>query len=774
MTTTGRSAATVINGRREDARLVSGQGRYVSDHKLANLAHAVMVRSPHAKARITGIDLTAAKACPGVLAIITGDDITAAGLPDLPCGVSFLRPNGEKAFQARRPVLARDQVRYAGEPVAFVIAETIEQAREAAELVAVDYEDQPAVVGAKAAILPGAPAVWTEVPDNIAFVWKRGDMSAIDTALAGAAHVARLESHITRVSATSLEPRGAAAEIGPDGRSIFYASHQSPHQLRGSLAAQLNLKPTDIRVISADVGGSFGMKSGIYPEDVLVLIAARQLKRPVRWVADRLEGFMTDDHGRDVAIEARLALDRQGKFLALKINYCIDIGCYLSGRSHGLVNNIGGMAGVYRIGHIGAEVHAVHTNTGTTAPYRGAGRPEVTFAIERVIDIAAAQLKLDPFELRQRNLVPPEAMPYNTGFVFTYDCGEFEENMKAAAGIADYAGFGKRREEAAARGRLRGLGIANPIEVAAGPFIKPAKDTAWLKVASDGSVILKLGSVSTGQGHETTMVQLVADRLGVAPEKIVYKSGDTDDLPQGRGNGGSSAMAVGGSATVGVVKKVVETAKILAADILEASAGDIEFKDGHFTIVGTDRSTTLIDVAKRAEQQRAEGLAETDEFMPLQVTFPNGCHMCELEIDPDTGTVEILRYSVVEDIGKVINAQLAHGQMHGGIAMGVGQALGEQITYDPDTGQLLTASFMDYVMPRADDFPNLVIETREVPTKVNPLGVKGVGEAGTVGSMVATINAICDALKPLGVHHFEMPATPHRVWEVIQKARSKR
>jgi aerobic carbon-monoxide dehydrogenase large subunit len=769
--TSATTAGSRGNGRREDARLVSGQGRYVGDHKLANLSSAVMVRSPHAHARIRGIDLAAAKAAPGVAAILTAADLTAAGVGELPCGVEHLRPNGERAFQARRPVLARDRVRYAGDAVAFVVAETIEQAREAAELVAVDYEDLPATVGANAARQPGAPAVWSEVPDNVAFVWRKGDFGTIATAIAGAAHVVRLESHVTRVNALSMEPRGAVGDIGPDGRLTLYASHQSPHQLRGSVAAMLKLKPTDIRVVSADVGGSFGMKSGIYPEDVLVLFAARLLQRPVRWVADRVEGFMTDDHGRDVGIDAKLALDEQGRFLALEIDYRIDIGCYLSGRSHGLINNIGGIAGVYRIGHIGARVEGVFTNTQTTAPYRGAGRPEATYTIERLVDLAAAKLGVDPFELRRRNLVPPEAMPYDTGFVFTYDCGEFDENMKAVAKLADYAGFEQRRQASAARGRLRGLGIANPIEVAGGPFVRPAKDTAWLKVAPDGAVTLKLGSVSTGQGHETPLVQLVADRLGVSPDQIVYRSGDTDDLPTGRGNGGSSAMSTGGSTTVGVVEKLIERGKVIAADILEASTADITFGDGTYTIVGTDRSTTLVDVARRAEREHPDGLVETHDWLPANITFPNGCHMCEVEIDPETGTTEIVRYSVVEDIGRVLNAQLAHGQMHGGIAQGAGQALGEQMSYDPDTGQLVTASFMDYVMPRADDFPNLVIETREVPTKANPLGVKGVGEAGTVGSMVATINAVCDALKPLGIAHFEMPASPHRVWEVIQRTR---
>lgn len=772
MTTASSGIGGAIRGRREDGRLVTGQGRYVSDHKLADLAHAVVVRSPHAKARIAGLDASTARAAPGVLAVLTASDIAAEGIDDLPCGVAFKRPNGETAHQARRPILARDRVRYAGEAVAFVVAETLEQAREAAELVAVDYADEPAAIGAAAAVQPGAPAVWEAVSDNVAFVWRRGDIAGADTAISGAAHVARLESYITRVSATSLEPRGAACEIDSQGRPIFYASHQSPHQLRSSLASQLKIKPTDLRVISADVGGSFGMKSGIYVEDVLVLVAARRLKRAVRWVADRMEGFMTDDHGRDVAMTAELALDDDGKFLALKVQYRLDVGCYLNSRSHGLINNIGGIAGVYRIPAIAVGVDAIFTNTQTTAPYRGAGRPEVTYTIERLIDIAAADLGLDPFEMRRRNLVPPDAMPYDTGFVFTYDCGEFEENMKAAARLADYAGFEQRRKEAASRGRLRGLGIANPIEVAGGPFIKPAKDTTLLKVASDGTVTLRIGSVSTGQGHETPLVQLVADRLGVSPDRITYRSGDTDDLPTGRGNGGSSAMAVGGAATVGVVNKVIETAKSFAADILEASVGDIAFKDGKFTIVGTDRSTSLFDVARRAEQQRSDGLTETDEFQPVQVTFPNGCHMCEVEIDPETGSVQLQRYTVVEDIGTVLNPTLAHGQMHGGIAMGVGQALGERITYDADTGQLLTASFMDYVMPRADDFPRLVIETREVPTKVNPLGVKGVGEAGTVGSMVATINAVCDALKPLGVSHFEMPATPDRVWRAMQAAKA--
>jgi len=499
-------------------------------------------------------------------------------------------------------------------------------------------------------------------------------------------------------------------------------------------------------------------------------VAARRLGRPVRWISDRLEGFLSDEHGRDVGIEATLALDADGRFLALKIGCEINLGCFLTGRSMGLLNNIGGISGVYRTPIVAAEITGVLTNTQVTAPYRGAGRPEATFAVERVIDIAARQMGIDPFELRKRNLVAPEAMPYATGFIFTYDSGNFPRNMEEAARLADRAGFATRRAEAERRGKLLGMGIANPVEVAGGPFLRPGKDTTAVAIAADGSVTVTAGALSTGQGIETTFIDLAAARLGLPAERISYRQGDTDAIGAGRGSGGSSALCVGGTATLQALDAVIEKAKAVASDMLETAAGDIRFSSGRFTVVGTDRSVTLTDVARRAADKGAP-LAATSDFQPTQVTFPNGCHLCEVEVDPATGETEIKRYTVVEDVGRVLNPTLMKGQIHGGVAQGVGQALLERMAYDSDSGQLMTASFMDYAMPRADDLSTITVGTNEVPTAVNPLGAKGVGEAGTVGSLVATINAVCDALAPLGVTHIDMPATPDRVWAAIQGAR---
>jgi aerobic carbon-monoxide dehydrogenase large subunit len=757
-----------FQGRIEDNRLVTGQGLYVADIAPDRMTHAVVVRAQVASARVTSIDTDAALASPGVLAVYTGKDLAADGLPDFSCGVNLNRPNGQKAHQARRPVLVRDRIRVVGEPVAFVVAETLEAAEAAAELVVVETLDLPAVATVAAARTSAASAVWDEAPDNVAFVWKKGNAG---DAIMQASHVSRLSSHVSRVAALSLEPRGALGRVDETGRLVLHASNQSPHGLRNALANLLKVPADQIRVLAKDVGGSFGMKSGAYPEDVLVLFAARKLGRPVRWVSERRESFLADDHGRDISIDAELAVDGDGRFLALKVDFTVNVGCYLSGRSLFLLNNIGGITGVYRIPHIEASITGIFTNTMTNAPYRGAGRPEATYVIERLIDIAARELGLDPFQLRLRNLVPPSSMPYDTGFLFTYDCGEFEGNMIGVAKLADRAGFAARKEESAKRGMLRGLGMANPIEVAAGPFTKPRKDFTKLKIHPDGTATLYAGSMSTGQGIETTLTELVARELGLPRDAIRYQAGDTDDLPDGRGNGGSGAIAVGGTATKRAVEKVIATGRALAAEMLEVKPDDIGFADGRFPLKGTNHSVGLADVARYAEGKDPAGLSETAEFMPPAVTFPNGCHMVEVEIDPETGVVKIVRYSIVEDIGNVLNQTLAHGQIQGGVAMGVGQALGEVITYEADSGQLISGSFMDYQMPRADDIPLVHLETRAVPTAVNPLGVKGVGEAGTVGSLVATINAVCDALSPLGIRHVEMPATPARVWASIQDAK---
>ncbi|MDX2155440.1 MAG: molybdopterin cofactor-binding domain-containing protein [Hyphomicrobiaceae bacterium] len=760
-----------FQGRIEDDRLVTGRGRYVADVQVAGVAVGVVVRAPVAHGRIKAIDAAAALAVEGVLAVYTAQDLAADGIGDFPCGVSLPGSDGKPAFQARRPVLARDRLRAVGEPVAFVVAETEAAAAAAAELVVIVTDDLPAVVTAVAARAEGAQTVWDEVRDNIAYVWKRGDAAKVDAAACGAAHVVRLSSSVTRVNALSLEPRGCLGRIDESGRLVLYASNQSPHALKAGIAGMFKVSAEQVRVVAGDVGGSFGMKSGTYPEDVLVLFAARRLRRPVRWISERRESFLADDHGRDMHVDGQLALDGDGRFLALQAHYTVNVGSYLSGRSLFMTNNIGGIPGVYRIPAIAASITGVYTNTMTNAPYRGAGRPEATYTIERLIDLAARELGLDPFELRRRNLVAPSAMPYDTGFIFTYDCGEFEGNMLEAARIADRAGFPARREASARRGLLRGLGIANPIEVAGGPFTKPAKDMTKIEVGANGRVKITVGAMSTGQGLETMMIDLVASELGIGRDQIDYAFGDTDDLPHGRGNGGSSAAPVGASATKLAAGKVIATGRDIAAEMLEAPVESVGFVEGRFPLEGTNRSVSLAEVAARARQRSPEGLVESAEFAPPTVTYPNGCHICEVEVDPETGVTRIVAYTIVEDIGTVLNLKLAHGQIQGGVAMGVGQALGEVIRYDEDSGQLVTGSFMDYQMPRADEMPAVVLATKPVPTKVNPLGVKGVGEAGTVGAMVAVINAICDALAPLGVTHIEMPATPPRVWQAIQAAK---
>lgn len=759
-------------GRIEDDRLITGQGRYVADLPMADLAHAFVVRSPFAHGKLAPVDTSDAAAAEGVLAVYTAQDLADAGVGAFPCPVKFPRPDGQEAFPAERRVLADERVRHLGEAVALIVAETRAQAQVAAELVGIDVEEAPVAVTAEAALEPDAPLVWDEVPGNIAFHWSQGDLDAVGKALAGAHHVTHVKSHVTRVMANSMEPRGCMMTIGEDGRLVVYPSNQNPYPVRAGLANMLGIEPSDIHVVAGDVGGSFGMKSGCAPEDVLVAFATRQLRRPIRWIADRAEGFLSDDHGRDVLMTGELALDADGNFVALRVRSDINVGAYLSGRSLGLIGNYGGIAGVYRIGQIAAEAFGVHTHTQVTAPYRGAGRPEATYIIERLIDIAARETGADPFELRRRNAVPPGAMPYNTGFRFTYDCGEFEANMLEAAAFADRDGFEARRAEAKSRGKLRGLGMSNPIEAAGGPYVAPASDQSRLVMRGDGSVDLFTGAMSVGQGTETLFSNMVAERLGLDVGQILYHQGDTDNLPGGRGNGGSSSTGVGGSAIKIALDNLIDEGSKLAAEMLQAQPGAIEFRDGTFTVVGGTSSVPLIEVAKLAEERQPEGLNASGKFDPPAVTFPNGCHMCEVEIDEATGVCEIVNYSVVEDIGTVMNPVMARGQMHGGIAMGVGQALFENVTYDDESGQMLSGSFMDYTMPRADDLPaSIQFKTRPVPTKINPLGAKGIGEAGSVGSIAATINAVCDALSPLGIHHIEMPATPDKIWAAMQAAK---
>jgi carbon-monoxide dehydrogenase large subunit len=748
-----------FQGRIEDARFVTGRGAYVDDLTLDGMVHGVLARAPM-PGDIVEVDLSAAREVPGVLGIWTAADLAESGPTHMPCGVALPGSNGETAFQAARPALATGRARFTGEGVAFVVAKTWEAAREAADLVEIELDDIGTVVGSRDALAEGAPAVWDEVPDNIAFLWERGELAAAEAAVAAAPHRVTLDSHISRIAVNSMEPRGCVGEV-VDGRLVLHASCQSPHGLKGALAKIFDIEPADIRVIARDVGGSFGMKAGAYVEDVLCLYAARALGRPVKWIADRSEGFLSDDHGRDTVVGATLGFDNDGVLLGLTAHFDLNIGAYLSGRSMAAgLGNLGGISGVYRIGPTAATAYGVFTNIHTLGPYRGAGRPDATYVIERLLDLAAAELGLDPFEMRIRNLIPPEAMPYDTKFAFEYDCGEFAENMKQAEELSGRECFSDRRIGSIAYGKLRGIGYANPIEVAGGPFANPGPDHARVTVNPDGSVLIHAGCMSTGQGLQTMFSDMVAKGLGVAQEDIRFSQGDTDDLPGGRGSGGSAATPTGGSSVTLAVRATIEKGAEIASEMLEAAVADITFADSAFRVAGTDRSVSLADVAASQE----DGLAGQEKFSPSKVSFPNGCHFCEVEFDPVTGQLEVCRYTVVEDVGRVMNLTMLTGQMHGGVAQGVGQSLMERMVYDGD-GQPLSGSFMDYAMPRADMMPEIRFRAREVRTKVNPVGAKGVGEAGTVGSMVCVINAVCNAL---GVAHFEMPASPERVWAALQ------
>ena len=766
--------------RLEDPRLVQGLGRYSDDVNLPRQVHAVLARSPHAHARVRGIDAQAALKAPGVVAVLTAADLAADGVGNLPTDRARKRRDGTPAFPTPRPALARDRVRHVGDPLALVIAETHAQAVDAVELLAIDYEPLPAVGPTADALRPGAPAVWDEVPDNIAFVAEAGQREPVTRALASAAHVARVDFVVTRVAAAPLEPRGAVGEF--DRRSGRYTLHtgiQAPHGTRTLVASILKVPQNQVRVVTGDVGGSFGMRSGIYPEMILVLWAAKRLGRPVKWTSDRREGFVTDEHGRDNISTVELGLDADGTFLALRVAINLNVGAYLTQRSAGPgTNNIGGVAGVYTTPAIHHQTTGVFSNTTPTGPYRGAGRPEATFAIERVIDVAARELKMDPIALRRKNLIPPSAMPFKTGLVFTYDSGDFARGMEMALSLADHAGFEKRRVEARQRGKLRGLGLANAIEVAGGPYTSVNPDTASIRVNPDGSVIVFTGSTSMGQGNETAYAQIVSERLGVPPAQIQVLWGDSDALDAGRGNGGSGALTVGGSAVTRASEKIVERGRRIAARMVEAAPEDIQLRDGRFTVAGTDRGVSFAEVAKTAYVTKQlppgmePGFTETAAFTPPAVTFPNGCQVCEVEIDTETGVVRIVRHTVVDDVGRMVNPMLVKGQIHGGVVQGLGQALFEDLVYDAG-GQLLAGSFMDYAMPRADDMPFFEVDSHEVVTLVNPLGAKGVGEAGTVGALPALVNAVNDALAPLGVRHLDMPMTPARVWSAIQAATTR-
>lgn len=766
----------------EDLRLVRGAGRFVDDFAEPGAAHMAILRSPHAAAKIQSIATDAARAMPGVLAVLTGVDLEADGIGLLHASVKRKLRDGSPMPEPPFRMLALDYVHFAGEGVAIVIAETLVQAQDAAEQVQVDYDALPSVTDASDAVRPGAPAVWPDhAPDNVCFVFEAGDRQAVDLAFAGAHHVARLDFRITRVSANALEPRNALARYDVASESYtLITGTQAPHTVRWELAERaLKIPPGRLRVISPDVGGAFGMKGSPYPEQALALWAARRTGRPVRWTATRVESFLSDFHARDNVSTVELALDRNGIFLALRIHTLANLGAYLGfSTPHPSTNNLGGLAGTYRTPHICAEVTALFTNTQPIAPYRGAGRPEATYALERVIDVAASELGLDRVEIRRRNLIPASAMPFRTGLVFTYDCGEFERNMDMALAAADWAGFSDRRAAADERGLLLGVGVANAIEIAAGPFRKPNEEAAEIRFDAAGDATIVLGSHNHGQGHETAFRQIVASQLGLPPERIRVLFGDTDLIPHGRGTFGSRSMTAGGAAVVLAAKRLIQRGRSLAAHQLETSEKDVQFENGQFRVIGTDRTVSIGDVARLSYQVGAlppgvdYGFFERAIATPNEANFPNGCHVCEVEIDPQTGIARVVRYTVCDDVGTLINPMLVKGQLHGGVAQGLGQIFSERIVYG-DSGQMLTASFMDYGMPRADDMPMIDVLSNPVPTLTNPLGVKGAGEAGAVGALSAVMNAVVDALSPYGVRHMDMPATPERVWATIQRAKKK-
>jgi aerobic carbon-monoxide dehydrogenase large subunit len=760
----------------EDRRFITGRGSYLDDLSLPREAWAYMLRSPHAHARIRGIDIAAAIGAPGVLAVYTGEDLARDEVGTIPCLSALTSRDGSPCAMPPRPAIARDRVRHVGDTVALVIAESLAVARDAAELVTVDYEPLPAAVDTVRALDAGQPRVWDEAPGNLCFDWEVGDGAAAERAMAGARHRIVLELVNNRVVVNSMEPRGAVGEYDPgEGTYTLWSSTQGSHFVRNLLAESIFKVPENrIRVVTRDVGGGFGMKLFLYPEHVLVLWAAKKLSRPVKWLPDRSDAFMTDTQGRDNITRLELALDGELRFLGLDVAILANMGAYLSNFAPEIPTVSGAVmhSGVYAIPAIHVGVKGVFTNTVPVDAYRGAGRPEAAYAIERLIDYAARRVGVAPQELRRRNFIKPEAMPYQTPLGLNYDSGEFARNMDQALAAADIAGFPARRAAARARGRYLGLGHAVYIEQSG----FPPDEFAELRFDQSGTLTILMGTQSSGQGHQTAYTQVAVERLGVAPDKVRVLQGDTAAVSFGRGTGGSRSLPVGGASLAEAADKLIAKGRRIAAHLFEAAEADVEFADGVFIVTGTDRQLGIEEVARAAfnPAQQAPGVEpgfdETGHFAPPQPTFPNGCHVCEVEIEPETGHVEILRYLVVDDFGTVINPLLLRGQVQGGVAQGVGQAMLERTVFDPESGQLVTGSLTDYALPRADDLPAIEFAYNVVPCRTNPLGVKGAGEAGAIGAPPALVNAVVDALAELGIEHLDMPLTPERLWQAIRAA----
>jgi carbon-monoxide dehydrogenase large subunit len=775
--------------RREDRRFLLGKGKYTDDVSLPDQSHAVFVRSPYAHAAIRSIDTSAARSAPGVLAVLTGDDVAADGLGGIPCGWMIKNKDDSPMVEPPHPALAQGKVRHVGDPVVMVVAATRAQAKDAAQLVEVDYDPLPAVALLKDAVADGAPRVWDEAAGNICFDWHIGDAAATDTQFSGAAHVVSIDLVNNRIAPNAIEPRAANGHYETaDDRYTLYTTSQNPHLTRLLLGAfTLKVPEHKLRVVAPDVGGGFGSKIFHYAEELLVLWASRRVNRPVKWSSDRTEAFQSDAHGRDHVSRAELALNADGTFRGLRVHTLANMGAYLSTFAPAVPTYLYAtlLSGPYVIPAIYAEVKAIFTNTVPVDALRGAGRPEATYLLERLVDKAARELGMDRVEIRRKNLIQPDQFPYQTPVALQYDIGDYPATLDLALQAVDYPRLAERKAAAKERGKLRGFGISTYIEACG---IAPSAlvgalgaraglyEAATVRVHPTGSVTVFTGTHSHGQGHETTFAQLVVEKLGVSFDNVEVVHGDTDRIPFGMGTYGSRSAAVGGSAIVKAMDKIIEKGKKVAAHLLEANVADVEFSDGKYRVVGTDREKAFGEVAFAAYVPHnypidtvEPGLEDSAFYDPKNFTFPGGCHIVEVEIDPETGVVEVKDVAIADDVGVIINPMIVDGQAHGGLAQGIGQALLEEAVYDPG-GQLLTGSFMNYCMPRAADLPMFKVGNHVTACTHNPIGIKGVGEVGAIGVPPAVINAVIDALEPLGVKDISMPATPEKVWRAIQAA----
>jgi len=762
--------------RKEDDTLVRGQGKYTDDFSLPKQVYAWIVRSPHAHGIIKGINTAAARTMPGVLGVWSGFDLAAANFGPFTCGLPLKNRDGTPLLQTNRTPLMTDKVRYVGDPVAFVVAETLAQARDAAEAVELDIEALPSVTNAEEASKPGAPQLYDHIPNNVALDYHFGDTDKINAAFASAAHVTKLDLINTRVAVVSMEPRVALASYDKASeRYTIQVPTQGVSGNKATLAKILNVPPEKVRILTANVGGSFGMKNVSYPEYACILHAAKELGRPVKWTDERSTSFLSDSQGRAQIIHGELALDADGKFLAVRLSGYGNLGAYISGVAPGPLSlNTGkNLQSVYRTPLLGVDIKTVLTNTTIMGAYRGAGRPEANYFMERLIDRAADEMGINRLTLRKRNFIKPAQLPYAAASGVTYDSGDFQGVFDKALEISDYDNFSKRKRESRKSGKLRGIAVGSYLEVTA----PPSGELGKITFEPDGSVKLTTGTLDYGQGHATPFAQVLSAQLGVPFEKITLEQNDSDLVRFGNGTGGSRSITATGKAIVESSELVIAKGKQAAAHVLEASEGDIEFANGRFTIAGTDRNIGIMELAERLRDDKVpEGVPASLDVdhntTDTPSAFPNGCHVAEVEVDPDTGVVRIARYSAVNDFGVVINPMIVGGQLHGGVAQGIGQALMEEVSYDSN-GQPITGSFMDYAMPRAEDIPSMEIGDHPSPAKTNPLGTKGCGEAGCAGSLATIANAVLDALSEHGVTHINMPLTPERVWRAIQDAKAK-